>query len=278
MGLRDLSSPTAEQARTESGSRWTPRRRDQRHHHRFLLLAATAAALLAAGCATAEDDVAETSATAPAAPADSATSAESNDGDSAETTAADTGTSDDGDASAGVDLPITVANNGGSLEGHTPRGFAGSGTGLFTGDNLNPNFPPDDGVQIWLTFELPALAQRPTTALLESSALSSSGTPFDDLGSLSAAPVSYDAFSPELFDLEPDAEAVTCERVGETGLTCDVSTALQAAFDTGQSKAQFRLRFDEIADGDGTQDLALFFLTDSNTNEPGIFTLTLTAQ
>lgn len=34
-------------------------------------------------------------------------------------------------------LPIVVANHGGSFEGHTPRGFPGSGTGLFAGDNLN---------------------------------------------------------------------------------------------------------------------------------------------
>ena len=56
-----------------------------------------------------------------------------------------------GDAS----LPLVVTNQGGSLEGHTPRGFAGTGTGLFAGDNLNPAFPEGDGVQFLLTFELP---------------------------------------------------------------------------------------------------------------------------
>ena len=43
----------------------------------------------------------------------------------------------------------------------------------------------------------------------------------------------------------------------------------------GAERAQFRLRFDRVADDDGEPDLALFFLTDSNTNEPGIFQLEL---
>jgi hypothetical protein len=36
------------------------------------------------------------------------------------------------------------------------------------------------------------------------------------------------------------------------------------------------LRFDQAGDGDGRADLAMFFVTESNTNQPGIFTLTLT--
>ncbi len=32
------------------------------------------------------------------------------------------------------------------------------------------------------------------------------------------------------------------------------------------------MKFDELSDGDGEPDLALFFRTDSNTNEPDIFT------
>ena len=39
-----------------------------------------------------------------------------------------------------------VPNHGGGLEGHTPTGFAGSGTGLFAGDNLNSSFPEGQGV------------------------------------------------------------------------------------------------------------------------------------
>lgn len=56
-----------------------------------------------------------------------------------------------------ADGTIILENQGGNMEGHTPRGFQGMGTGLFTGDNLNPNFPEGDGVQLFLTFDLSGL-------------------------------------------------------------------------------------------------------------------------
>lgn len=187
------------------------------------------------------------------------------------------GSSNDGAATAepAEDGSVRIDNQGGSMEGHTPRGFAGSGTGLFAGDNLNAGFPDGEGVQIWLTFELPEGSAAPESALLTSNALSESGSPFADLGNLQAELVSYDDFGPPLFDLLADAPAVTCERVDVSGLTCDVTASTRAAIEVGRSSAQFRLKFETVADGDGQQDLATFFLTDSNTNEPGIFTLEL---
>jgi hypothetical protein len=182
------------------------------------------------------------------------------------------------DASGGTDAatgPIVVSNDGGSMEGHTPRGFAGSGTGLFAGDSLNPSFPADDGVQIWLTFAVPSGTRAPSRALLSSNALTIDGSPFEDLGAMQAAPVTYDSFGPELFDLSPDGPSVDCRLVDATRLECDVTDAAAAAIGTGSENVQFRLRFDRVTDGDGDRDLALFFLTDSNTNEPGIFQLEL---
>jgi len=44
----------------------------------------------------------------------------------------------------------------------------------------------------------------------------------------------------------------------------------------GYQYAQFRLRFEEISDADGNPDLMMFFITTSNTNEPGIFELEVT--
>jgi len=55
-----------------------------------------------------------------------------------------------------------------------------------------------------------------------------------------------------------------------------VTDSVQSAFDAGETRFQFRLRFDQAGDGDGRADLAMFFVTESNTNQPGIFTLTLT--
>ena len=171
---------------------------------------------------------------------------------------------------------VSIPNAGTTeLEGHTPRGFAGSGVGLFAGDNLNPNFPNGDGIQIWLSFALPEGVGVPESAVLRSDVLSTRGDVFEALGELQAAPVSFARFGPELFDLEPTGELVTCERGAAGSLTCDVDAAVIAAIESGDTLVQFRLTLEEISDSDGEQDLALFFLTDSNTNEPGIFFLDL---
>jgi hypothetical protein len=180
-----------------------------------------------------------------------------------------------GDTVPSVALPLQIQNQGGSMEGHTPRGFAGSGTGLFVGDNLNPGFPDGDGVQIWLTFDISAGTPAPARAVLMSQVLTLSGTPFADLGVLLAEPVSYDSFGPPLFDLPSTGEAATCNRVGDGGVECDVTDAVVRAVDAGEDRAQFRLKFETAGDDDGQADLAMFFLTDSNTNEPAIFTLDL---
>ena len=171
--------------------------------------------------------------------------------------------------------PTILSNQGGGLEGHTPRGFAGMGAGLFAGDNLNPNFPDGDGVQIYLTFEARSLANV-SSAVLSSDALTVRGAPFEDLGPLSAEPVRYDVFGPALFDLDAIGPAVACRRSEPSRITCDVTDSIRSALDAGDTRFQFRLKFDQAGDGDGQADLAMFFATESNTNQPGIFTLTLT--
>jgi hypothetical protein len=170
---------------------------------------------------------------------------------------------------------ISVSNQGGELEGHTPTGFAGSGTGLFAGDNLNQSFPEGIGVQLFVTFALPADATV-ADARIVSDALHTSGEPFEDLGPLLAEPVAYQTFGPELFDLAaigPDSE---CTVVDGTAITCSVTEAVQESVDRGDATAQFRIRFAQPADSDGLQDLAMFYTTDSNTNESGIFQLVIT--
>ncbi len=180
---------------------------------------------------------------------------------------------DSTDLGVSLEGELVVLNEGGAMEGHTPRGFAGSGVGLFAGDNLNSNFPNDDGVQIWLTFDLPPEAQGASSVVLASDALEVRGDPFGALGQLQAAPVAYDEFSPAIFSLEPDGEEITCPLPTDASFTCDITSSVLD--DLGDGRVQLRLRFEEIGDGDGEQDLALFFLTDSNTNEPGIFELRL---
>ena len=172
-----------------------------------------------------------------------------------------------------AELPFSIPNQGGDLEGHGPRGFAGQGVGLFAGDELNANFPADDGIQIWLTFDVPSVTaiQR---AVLRSDALSVRGDPFETLGELRVEPVDYSAFEPESFDLPATGELQTCDADIAAGtFECDVSEIVAAAAVAGDGRVQLRLKFDELSDGDGEPDLALFFLSDSNANERGIFTL-----
>jgi hypothetical protein len=167
---------------------------------------------------------------------------------------------------------VVIANQGGDLEGHTPIGFAGSGTGLFAGDNLNSVFPEGDGVQTFLTFSLPdGLAAD--SAVLTSDALHIQGAPFDDLGPLLAEPVEYKSFGPDLFDLPAADDPIPCRVTDAGAVECNVTAAVQSAIAKGQDTAQFRLRFERVADNDGQPDLALFYRADSNTNEPGLFGL-----
>ncbi len=58
------------------------------------------------------------------------------------TGAADTPTTEPPPGTAAV---VSIADEGGSMEGHTPTGFAGMGNGLFVGDNVNPSFPEGQG-------------------------------------------------------------------------------------------------------------------------------------
>jgi hypothetical protein len=168
----------------------------------------------------------------------------------------------------------SIPNEGSENEGHTPVGFPGMGTGLFAGDNLNSRFPDGDGVQTFLTFALPE-GLAATSATLRSNVLETRGTPFSDLGALMAERVKYDEFGPHLFDLPSSGDPSVCTVIGGTAIACDVTRAVQAAADEGVTSVQFRIRFEQVADKDGQADLAMFYRTDSNTNEEGLFTLVI---
>ena len=176
---------------------------------------------------------------------------------------------------------ILLQNQGGRMEGHTPRGFPGMGTGLFAGDNLNPRFPDGDGVQLFLTFDLSAVPSgRVVSALLRSENASVSGMPLKDLGPLRAQEIRYSQFSPALWNLEPLAGGVDCEfaTASEGPFRCDLADAVGRSLNDSYPFAQFRLLLDRAGDNDGTQDLVAFFVADSNTNQPGIFELEITVE
>jgi hypothetical protein len=177
-------------------------------------------------------------------------------------------------------VTVTIPNFGdGSMEGHTPRGFQGQGTGLFAGDNLNPNFPSGDGVQIFLTFDISTVpAGMVQSAILRSDNGSVTGTPYVDLGMLTAEEIRFASFSSALFDQAPEANGNSCVFATQAAgpFECDIGPMVQQSLTDAYGFAQVRIRFDTAGDSDGQQDLATFFITDSNTNEPGIFQLVVT--
>jgi len=181
----------------------------------------------------------------------------------------------------GDDGVVTIENQGGRFEGNLPWTTDGAGPGLFAGDNLSPEFPNDEGLAIYLAFSLAEVAQLDAglpivRATLTSNALQVAGTPFEDLGALSAAPVDYDVFPPTIEEREPTLEPVACEMIiDEATLTCDVTEALAAAAASGDDRINLTLKFAEASDGDGEPDIAVFFFTDPNTNDRGIFYLTI---
>ena len=166
---------------------------------------------------------------------------------------------------------IIIENHGGDMEGHTPRGF--------TGDNLNVNFPNGDGVQIFLTFDLSTVsADDVFSAVLRSGDIHIQGTPFNDLGMLRVEEIRYEKFSSALWNLEVTGEECVFAVNVDSLFSCDVSEMVARSLSDGYPYAQFRLRFDQASDGDGSQDMVLFFKRNSNINEPGIFELELKSR
>lgn len=176
---------------------------------------------------------------------------------------------------------IKLRNQGGDLEGHTPRGFEGQGAGLFVGDNLNQNFPNGDGIQTFLTFDLSEVPQGEiiaATLRAPKQNILIKGSPFEDLGNLNLEEIRFSRFSSILWNLNPFENSAPCIfATSELGpFECDVSSAIKNSRKDGYDYSQFRLSFDRAGDFDDEQDMALFFITTSNINQPGIFELELT--
>ena len=172
---------------------------------------------------------------------------------------------------------VVLPNQGGAMEGHTPRGFRGMGTGLFAGDNLNPGFPNGDGVQIFVTFDLRDLPKGEVlSAILRTGGVQVQGNPFRDLGALRGEEIRYRRFSSELWDKAPRGASCLFADSRAGPFACDLTEAVQRSRADGYRYAQFRLRLDKAGDGDGRPDMVMFFKSNSNRNEPGIFELSVT--
>ena len=155
------------------------------------------------------------------------------------------------------------------------------GTGLFARDNLNPRFPDGGGVQIFLTFDLSALpAGKVVSAVLRSDRASVRGTPFKDVGTLRAEEIRYSKFSSALWNLEAHDSGAGCEfATSPSGpFQCGLAETLQRSLNDSYPLAQFRLLLDRAGDGDGIPDMVAFFISNSNTNQTGIFELEVTME
>lgn len=176
---------------------------------------------------------------------------------------------------------VVIQNQGSNMEGHTPRGFQGMGTGLFIGDNLNPSFPQGDGTQAFLTFNLSALpAGDIVSAVIRSAHAQLQGTPFQDLGTLLAEEIRYERFSPALWNLPPLVNGASCEFAtsADGPYACNVTDVVTRSRLDGYQYAQLRLRLTEAGDSDGVQDMVFFYITEPNANQPGIFELEVTIE
>lgn len=172
---------------------------------------------------------------------------------------------------------VVLPNQGGAMEGHTPRGFRGMGTGLFAGDNLNPGFPNGDGVQIFLTFDLRDLPKGEVlSAILRTGGVQVQGNPFRDLGALRGEEIRYRRFSSAIWNKAPKGASCLFADSRAGPFACDLTKAVQRSRADGYRYAQFRLRLDKAGDGDGRPDMVMFFKSNSNRNEPGIFELSVT--
>lgn len=181
-------------------------------------------------------------------------------------------------AQSGDPVGISLFNLGGDMGGHTPRGFQGQGNGIFVGDNLNRGFPNGDGVQAFISFDISGLpAGAINSAQLSSRFLRVNGQPFTDLGPIRLEQTEFSRFSSALWNNRAEAEqgCVLAISPDQTSAGCDLTGPLQQALQNGLQLLQFRLRFERISDSDGQPDLALFFKSDSNTNEGGVFELTI---
>ena len=149
---------------------------------------------------------------------------------------------------------------------------------------LAPLSPPRNRVDVsnlGLTFDLDGLPDGDVvSATLRSEHAQTIGDPFGDLGDLGAEEVRYDTFSAALWNLAPEAGGGGCTFATSAAgpFECDVTSVVERSRADDYLRAQLRLRLELAGDSDGSPDLVEFFITDTNTNEPGIFELDVTVQ
>ena len=174
---------------------------------------------------------------------------------------------------------ILIPNSGEEYEGHTPIGFSGSGIGLFVGDNLNSNFPNRDGLQTFLTFDIEQIGNtKVKSAVLVSQNAHIVGNPFKDLGKLAVFETEYGDFTAKVWNTETKEEVCSVGEIIDGEFICDITEHIERLLREEKTLAQFIMKFEQLSDNDEQSDLLLFYESDSNKNEPGIFNIRVNGE
>ena len=100
------------------------------------------------------------------------------------------------------------------------------------------------------------------------------------MGTLRAEEIGYSKFSSALWNLEAHASGAGCEfAISPSGLfQCGLAETVQRSLNDPYPLAPFRLLQDRAGDGDGVPDMVAFLISNSNTNQTGIFELEVTME
>ena len=92
--------------------------------------------------------------------------------------------------------------------------------------------------------------------------------------------IRYSKFYSALRNLETLSDGAVCEFATSPNgpFQCSLDETVQRSLDDSYPLAQFRLLMHRAGDADGIPDMVDFFVSNSNTNQPGIFELEVTVE
>jgi Big-like domain-containing protein len=119
----------------------------------------------------------------------------------------------------------------------------------------------DEQYKGFITFdlsELPSELEQISAARLDFEITGRSGNPFAGLGALFLEHLSFEVIGPEAFQVPPLADLGRIATAGNAGTTLSVDVSLAVESDAAsRARTQYRLRFEDVTDGDATSDAIL---------------------
>jgi Big-like domain-containing protein len=118
----------------------------------------------------------------------------------------------------------------------------------------------DEQYKGFMTFDLSELPSEleQVSARLDFEITGRSGNPFAGLGGLFLEHLSFEVIGPEAFQVPPLADLGPIATAGNAGTTLSVDVSLAVESDAAsRARTQYRLRFEDVTDGDATSDAIL---------------------